>query len=48
MQSKMSAGEAEKSEQNTNILMGSEINIADKTQLQQERGFFFCEGDKRD
>lgn len=30
-----------KSEWNTNILMGSEINIADKTQLQRETGFLF-------
>lgn len=41
MKSKMSEGETEKSEWDTNILMGSEINIADKTQLQRERRFVF-------
>lgn len=37
----MSGGETEKSEWNTNILMGSEINPTDKTQLQWERRFLF-------
>lgn len=41
MQSKMSAGKAEKSEWNTNILMGSEINIAHNTTATGEGTFFF-------
>lgn len=37
----MSGGKTEKSEWNTNILMGSEINLTDKTRLQGVRRLFF-------